>query len=388
MHGHRVTAITAIVGLVFAACGAATPAPTASPAAAAATAARTAAATAAATAAPTPKPLVKATVLVGTKVPVAALAPQTSIANVLGYWKEEGLDVTVQTGVEGDAQVVQLLGTGQGTVGVVDPPTLMNARDKGVALKAVYTYVRQPLNGIYVLDGSPLKSVADLKGKVLGTYNVTGGALYDSTYILKAVGLALGKDVQFVNVGFGPAAVDAIKTGKIDAYTVTEPDSLEVAGNVKYRKLDDPTSKDLFGFVWVFPEKIIKEQPDTVVGLMRGVAKATMFATTNATAAVQAHFKAFPDAKPKAATEDAAIQAGVAGVVGRYKKYALEDPGQKWGLVPNQDARWKIMVDLAIAGGAITKAPDIASIWTAEFITKINDFDRAKVTEQAKNYKP
>lgn len=377
----RTWSLLIAVGLIAAACGPAAQGPSGSP-----TAAPTTAATTAPTA--TPKPPLKVTVLVGTNVPVAALAPQTSIANVLGYWKAENLEVEVKTGLQGDAQVVQLLGTNQGTVGVVDPPTLMNAREKGVPLKSVYIYVRQPFNAIYVLDSSPLKTVSDLKGKILGSYNTAGGALYESTYILRSVGLTIGTDVQFVNIGFNAATIDALKTGKADAYTVTEPDVLEQIGNVKFRKLDDPTSKDRFGFVWVFPEQFIKENPDAVVGIMRGVAKATLFAVTNPTAAVQAHWKAFPASKPTGVDDATALAQGVAGVQGRYAKYRLGDATEKWGTIPNEAARWQVMIDLAKAGGAITQTPTVASLHTSEFITKINDFDSAKVIDQAKNYKP
>jgi NitT/TauT family transport system substrate-binding protein len=412
------TAFAAVV-LLFAACApAAAPAPTAAPApptaapappTAAKPAATTAPAPAATTAPAAPKPttapaaptqaaqptsaakptsLTKVTVLVGTNVPVASLAPQTSIPVALGYWKDEGLDVTVQTGVQGDAQAVQLLGSGQGTVGVIDPTTLMNAREKGVPLKSVYIYVRSPFNSVYVLDNSPLKSVADLKGKTLGTYSDTGGALYESKYILKSAGLELGKDVDFLNIGFDASTIEALKSGKADAYTVTEPDVLEQLGQLKFRKLDDPSSMDRFGFVWVFSEQTIQQQPDVAVSLMRGVAKATLFAVTNPTAAVQAHYKVYPAAKPQGVDDATAIQRGVAGVMGRYAKYKLEGPDAKWGTIPNEDARWKVMIDEAMLGGAITKAPDATSLYTHDFITRINDFDTKQVVDQANAYKP
>jgi NitT/TauT family transport system substrate-binding protein len=371
-------------------------APTTAPAAATAAPAKPTAAPAAPTQAaqptvaakPAAKAPIKATVLVGTNVPVASLAPQTSLPITLGYWQDEGLDVEVQTGIQGDAQAVQLLGTDQGTVGVIDPTTLMNAREKGVPLKSVYIYARQPLNSMYVLQDSPLKSVADLKGKTLGSYSTTGGALNESKYILKMAGLELEKDVQFVNIGFDAATIEALKSGQADAYTVTEPDVLEQLGNLKFRKLDDPASQDRFGFVWVFSEKTIKEQPDVVVGLMRGVAKATLFAVTNPTAAVQAHYKVYPQAKPQGVDDATAVQRGVAGVQGRYAKYKLEGPDAKWGTIPNEDARWKIMVDEALLGGSITAPIDVTTVHTRDFIAKINEFDSKSVIDQANTYKP
>jgi NitT/TauT family transport system substrate-binding protein len=283
---------------------------------------------------------------------------------------------------------VQLLGSGQGSVAVIEPATLMSAREKGVPLKSVYIYVRSPQNSIYVLDSSPLKAVSELKGKTLGTYNDTGGALYESKYILKSASLELGKDVDFLNIGFDASTIEALKSGKADAYTVTEPDVLEQLGQLKFRKLDDPSSQDRFGFVWVFTEQMIQQQPDVVVGLMRGVAKATLFAVTNPTAAVQAHYKVYPAAKPQGVDDATAVQRGVAGAATRYSKYKLEGPTAMWGSVPNEEARWKVMVDEALLGGAITKAPDSASLYTRDFIARINDFDSKQVIDQANSYKP
>jgi NitT/TauT family transport system substrate-binding protein len=296
--------------------------------------------------------------------------------------------VTVQTGVQGDAQAVQLLGSGQGTVAVIDPATLMSAREKGVPIKSAYIYVRSPQNSIYVLSDSPLKSVSDLKGKTLGTYNDTGGALYESKYILKTAGLELGKDVNFLNIGFDASTIEALKSGKADAYTVTEPDVLEQLGQLKFRKLDDASSQDRFGFVWVFNEQTLRDQPDVVVGLMRGVAKATLFAVTNPTAAVEAHYKVYPAAKPQGVDDATAVQRGVAGAATRFAKYQLEGPDSKWGMIPNEDARWKVMADEAVLGGAVATAPDPTSLYTRDFITRINDFDSKQVIDQANTYKP
>jgi NitT/TauT family transport system substrate-binding protein len=248
--------------------------------------------------------------------------------------------------------------------------------------------VRSPQNSIYALDSSPLKAVSELKGKTLGTYNDTGGALYESKYILRSAGLELGKDVEFLNIGFDASTIEALKSGKADAYTVTEPDVLEQLGQLKFRKLDDPSSQDRFGFVWVFNEQTIQQQPDVVVGLMRGVAKATLFAVTNPTAAIQAHYKVYPAAKPQGVDDATAVQRGVAGAATRYGKYTLEGANSMWGTVPNEDARWKVMVDEALLGGAITKAPEATSLYTRDFISKINDFDSKQVIDQANSYKP
>src|SRR5207253_1314777 len=78
-----------------------------------------------------------------------------------------------------------------------------------------------------------------------------------------------------------------------------------------------------------------------------------------------------------------AVQRGVAGVQGRYAKYKLEGPDAKWGTIPNEDARWKVMVDEALLGGSITAPVDLTTVYTRDFIAKINEFDSKQVIDQA-----
>src|SRR5262249_52269445 len=159
-----------------------------SSAAASSAPAASAASSAAASASGSAKPLVKVIMLGSTFTPVTSLAPQVSIPVLLNYWKDEGLDVMVKNGVENDAASMQLLATGQATIAVYNPVSLMNAREKGLPLQAVYEYVRQANNSIYVLDSSPIKSITELKGKVLGLYNLSGDPVNEAKYILKTAG--------------------------------------------------------------------------------------------------------------------------------------------------------------------------------------------------------
>ena len=61
-----------------------------------------------------------------------------------------------------------------------------------------------------------------------------------------------------------------------------------------------------------------------------------------------------PARKPQGVDDATAVQRGVAGVQGRYAKYKLEGPDAKWGTIPNEDARWQVMVDEALLGGSFS----------------------------------
>jgi NitT/TauT family transport system substrate-binding protein len=323
----------------------------------------------------------EATMLVGGgAAPGVALAPQSSLPQALGYWEAEGLDVTVQTGVMGDAQAVQLIDAGQGTTAVVAPSALMSAREKGLDLVGVYVYVRQALNGIYVKDDSPIQSIAELNGQTIGTYAPAGGPYEEGKFIIEQNGGDYGS-VEIINIGFDPSTVKQIEDGVVAAYIVTEPDFFTAQG-LQLRKLDDTTEADRFGFLYAFKRDYIEENPDAVVAMVRGIAKATHFAVTNPSAAIQLHWEVYPATKPTGVDDATALDRALTSVSGRYAKYEIGS-GEQYGILPNMESRWTTMSDLALGAGTITEASAFADAFTDEFIDDINDFDADAIEADA-----
>ena len=76
-----------------------------------------------------------------------------------------------------------------------------------------------------VKEDSPIKSAADLKGKVIGTNAYGAGVYFDMLLWLRQNGIDPDKDVKIVETGFPPAA-DAIRSGRIDAGPMAQPFAL------------------------------------------------------------------------------------------------------------------------------------------------------------------
>ncbi len=73
-----------------------------------------------------------------------------------------------------------------------------------------------------VKDDSPIRSVADLKGKTIGI-NVYGSGIAGPLALhLRRHGLDLDKDVKLVETGF-PGSEDAIRSGRVDAGVLNQP---------------------------------------------------------------------------------------------------------------------------------------------------------------------
>ncbi|MBM3623369.1 MAG: ABC transporter substrate-binding protein [Alphaproteobacteria bacterium] len=86
-----------------------------------------------------------------------------------GYYKAEGLDVTMDPG-QGSAGAVQRVATGAYQIGFADVNALIeyNAKNPGKEILSVFMAYDFPPFGVYALKKSGIKTPKDLEGKKLG----------------------------------------------------------------------------------------------------------------------------------------------------------------------------------------------------------------------------
>jgi NitT/TauT family transport system substrate-binding protein len=145
------------------------------------------------------------------------------LAQRLGYFKEEGLEVQLLSESSGvNAEDELLAGSAQGVVGFYDHT--IDLQSKGKFVRSVVQFSRAPGEAVLVGIGvaEQLRSPADFKGRTLG---VTG--LGSSTHLLTAyLGATHGvkiAEMNFAAVGSGAQFVAAIRQGRVDAGMTTEP---------------------------------------------------------------------------------------------------------------------------------------------------------------------
>lgn len=151
------------------------------------------------------------------------------VARDKGMFEAEGLDVELIAPADPSAPP-RLVAAGQADVAVSYQPQLNLAVKEGLPLVRFATLVETPLNTVIALDGGPVKSLADLKGKKIG-FSVGGfeDAILGS--MLATAGLKLS-DVTLINVNFALTA--ALVSGQVDAvvggFRNFEATELELAG--------------------------------------------------------------------------------------------------------------------------------------------------------------
>ena len=146
-----------------------------------------------------------------------------TIAESLGYFKAEGLDVTIADFAGGSRALQAVVGGSADVVSGAFEHTL-NMQAKGIKLRAFALQGRAPqiVLGINPKTMPNFKSVADLKGKKIGVTAPGSSTNVMANFVLAKAGIKPG-DVSIIGVGAASGAVAAMKAGQIDAISNLDP---------------------------------------------------------------------------------------------------------------------------------------------------------------------
>jgi len=225
----------------------------------------------------------KITLGVGGK-PLLYYLPLT-VAERKGYFKEEGLDVTINDFGGGAKSLQALVGGSVDVVtGAYEHTIRMQAKSQDV--RAVVELGRFPAIVIAVRKelADKVKSAADFKGLKIGVTAPGSSTAITALYAMSKAGLT-SSDVSFIGVGVGAGAgaVAAVEKGEIDVISHLDPviSKLEADGAIKIL-VDTRTeagTKALFGgtnpaAVLYTRGDYIKSNPQTVQHLVNAFEKA------------------------------------------------------------------------------------------------------------------
>lgn len=300
------------------------------------------------------------------------------VAAELGYFKDENLDVSIVIG-EGSGNAIQQLVTGNVDVALASPSPMLAAIARGVKLKSVYvTYQRNPFR-LAVPEASPIKSVAELRGKTIGVSSLTGGGVGMTRTMLTEAGLERGS-YKLLEVGRVATGMVALQNGTIDAYVAGPSDYIAMENRgLKQRDLVLPKYQTLFDDPVIFQASFVEKNPDVVVGVGRALAKASVWAQANPEGAISLIGRRFA---AEAQNRDYA-KPFMAEILKLYAPPA--GSGGKWGY--NDPAAWQLTTDVLVKEGEIKTAIDPKAVYTNEFIDRFNDFDKNAIATEARQFK-
>jgi ABC-type nitrate/sulfonate/bicarbonate transport system substrate-binding protein len=108
----------------------------------------------------------------------------------------------------------------------------------GAYIVAQHVYEKPGGFSVYwaVKDDSPIRTIADLKGKSVGTNVFGSGILGPMFQLLKKNGIDPEKDIKLVETGF-PTSEDAIRSGRVDVGVLNQPFASRAEAKGGLRKL-------------------------------------------------------------------------------------------------------------------------------------------------------
>ena len=326
-------------------------------------------------------PMKKFTVLLPFRVGITFFP--LSVADQLGYLKEEGIDLDLQV-ANGSSAVVQQLAAGNAQMAVILAPNTLLGFAEGVKYKAFYDFLTRNTFDVKTLPNSPINKLTDLKGRNIGTIDLTRGDLPLLRAQLQRAGLNPARDVTFVALGPTMSVhAQALKDGKVQALNLSWNNtvSVEAAGGKLKCITCESEELQLASETTVATDAVFKQDRRYVIGLGRAMAKATLFAETNPDAAIAIMKKVAPQEHTDPAFTKTFFNAALAIMKPRQPgKYGLSDTGG-WDRLQNF-----MSVPTEGATGMTTKV-DVKSLVTNELVDEMNRFDHEAVRKQARTYK-
>jgi NitT/TauT family transport system substrate-binding protein len=311
-----------------------------------------------------------------------------AVAKHVGYFKEEGLDVTFIT-VRGSNEAAMQISTGSAEIAAASPVDEVIGLQPGKDLDVKYFYELYYRNiwSISVPEGSPIQALPELKGKKIGVIGMgSAGVAFGRAY-LAAAGLDPDKDISLLAVGVGAQAINAVQQKFVDALSYPENlvNKLKVLGLATRPLPVDPKLASLPDTGLFTRRETIRDNPKLPIGIARAVDKGYYFNMANPAAAVKITWKLYPEAEPKNVPPDKALEGGIFVNMERMKIWKSPETGEgRDGAF--LEPQWKDFVAFMLQQKLLSESVPLDKIYTNELIPEINKFDRDKVRAEAKAF--
>ena len=290
-----------------------------------------------------------------------------SIAESQGYFKAEGLDVTIVDFAGGSKALQAVVGGSADVVSGAFEHTLL-MQPKGIKLRAFALQGRAPqiVLGINPKTMPGYKSVADLKGRKIGVTAPGSSTNVLANFVLAKAGLKPG-DVSIIGVGAGSGAVAAMRSGQIDAISNLDPviTLLQRSGDLRIvsdtrivAEADKAFGGPMPAGCMYAPQAFIDQNPATVQAVANAIVRADKWIQGAGPADI---VKAVPESYllgDRAVYIDAFLAS----------KGALSPDG----LFPAEGAATALRALQSVDESMKTARIDLAAAWTNDFVKKAN----------------
>ncbi|HSR95748.1 MAG TPA: ABC transporter substrate-binding protein [Kofleriaceae bacterium] len=318
---------------------------------------------------------------------VSSAAAPFAIAQKMGWFEKDGIKVELVP-LPGSTDCVKLVATKDVQVSLPSVEPLAIIRPQGVKAKFFYTAYQGNIYGIAVPADSPVKTMADLKGKKIGVTSMASAGVILARALAKHAGLDPDKDISIVVAGESAQTAALLRSHQIDALSQFDTQyALTMNAGAKLRFLDHPEIKKFPSNGFVALEDYLTANRKDAVALAHGYAMGTVFAMANPEAAIRILWEVFPQTKATGKDPATALKDDLLTLDARAKNWRYEPvDGKRWG--DNVEANYQTYLDWLLAQGVIKAKTSAKDLITNDLLDDINKFNPDAIRAEAKAYKP
>lgn len=195
------------------------------------------------------------------------------IAQERGFFREEGLDPQLVQ-VRATAAIAALVSGEVNALGSIG--SAIRAIPRGAPIKVLAVSLRRPV--FWLVTRPELKTVADLKGKVVGTTTLGGSQHTAGIRMLRRVGVNPDRDVTVVLGGDVPTQLQGLVNGSIQVGILSPP--TVIVARDKYKMNILASAMDEFTSLQnglAVSDKALREQRELVKRIVRARAKGNRY---------------------------------------------------------------------------------------------------------------
>lgn len=250
------------------------------------------------------------------------------MAEKLGYFRDAGLDVTINT-PSNPAEPIKQVAAGRTDLAISYEPEVLLAHDKGLDVVSVAALVNRPLTSMIWLRKSGIQGVGGLRGKTIATAGIPYQQAYLKTILARAN--LTPSDVKSVNVGYGllPAIVGGRAQAMLGGFLNVEGVDLRLRGKAPVvtpvDQLGVPTYDEL---VLVARREELEEDAQAIRLFIASLSRGTAAAVKSPGATTKALLDANSDLDPKLTRAEVEATLPLLEPKGESRPFGYMDPGQ------------------------------------------------------------
>ena len=231
-------------------------------------------------------------------VPPAGYNSGFELAVQKGFYKDAGLDVTIEPG-NGSQTTAQLLSVGKYDIGFADSAPVMKLISQGAKVKVIATILQAAPNAVTALKKTGLKNVADIKGRTVAM--PTAGSQVAMFPLVLAANNLKESDIKLINMppeamvsSLIQGSVEVI-LGSVDQYDIQLRAQNQQFDSYLFSENGAPTVSTSI----IASDEFLAKHPDVAKKFVAASLKGWYAAIDNPTEATAALKKMFPDANEK-----------------------------------------------------------------------------------------